>query len=81
MAKLTPEEVAAAIERTAGLVNEERLGRWSTEAGSRPYSGDHRASFLREGTRRCCASTGFSKRSTAPMFRTPRPTPPVTTPR
>jgi aminoglycoside phosphotransferase (APT) family kinase protein len=33
MAKLTPEEEAAAIERTAGLVNEERLGRWMDERG------------------------------------------------
>jgi aminoglycoside phosphotransferase (APT) family kinase protein len=33
MAKLTPEEEAAAIERTAGLVHEERLGRWMDERG------------------------------------------------
>jgi aminoglycoside phosphotransferase (APT) family kinase protein len=33
MAKQTPEEVAAAIERTAGLVHEERLGKWMDEQG------------------------------------------------
>jgi aminoglycoside phosphotransferase (APT) family kinase protein len=33
MAKLTPEEEKAAEERTAGLVNEDRLGKWMDERG------------------------------------------------
>src|ERR1700691_2524882 len=33
MAKQTPEEVAGAIERTAGLVHEERLRTWMDEQG------------------------------------------------
>src|SRR6185437_4787623 len=33
VAKQTPQEAAAAVERTAGLVNEERLGLWMDEQG------------------------------------------------